>query len=66
VHGFFGKTKDKKVRKDYAMICHQPSLELSECGTKPRAPFCLKAKERKEIMMWMKNLKFSNGFAASF
>jgi hypothetical protein len=26
----------------------------------------MKAKERKEVMMWMKILKFPNGFAASF
>jgi hypothetical protein len=48
------------------MICHRPSLELSTRGTKPHALFCLKAKERKEVMTWMKNLKFSNGFAAGF
>jgi hypothetical protein len=64
---FLEKSKDnKKVRKDLAMICHQPSLELSECGTKPHVPFCLKAKERKEVMTWMKNLKFPNGFGAGF
>jgi hypothetical protein len=26
----------------------------------------MKAKERKEVMMWMKILKFPNGFVASF
>jgi hypothetical protein len=62
---FLEKSKDnKKARKYLAMICHRPSLELSTCGTKPHAPFCLKAKERKEVMTWMKNLKFSDGFAA--
>jgi hypothetical protein len=45
---FSEKSKDnKEARKDLAMICHQPSLELSERGTKPHALFCLKAKERK-------------------
>jgi hypothetical protein len=48
------------------MICHQPSLHLSARGTKPQAPFCMKANERKEVMMWMKNLKFLDGFVASF
>jgi hypothetical protein len=48
------------------MICHWPSLELSTHGTNPHAPFCLKAKERKEVMTWMKNLKFLDGFAAGF
>jgi hypothetical protein len=67
VQGFLDKTKhSKKARKDLAMICHRPSLELSESGHKPRAPFCLKPKERKEVMRWMKNLKFQDGFAVGF
>jgi hypothetical protein len=46
---FLEKSKDnKKVRKDLAMICHWPSLELSARGTKPHAPFYLKAKEGKK------------------
>jgi hypothetical protein len=32
------------------MICHWPSLHLSSHGTKPQAQFCMKAKERKEVM----------------
>jgi hypothetical protein len=48
------------------MIFHRPSLELTSRGTKPHAPFCLKAKERKEVMIWMNNLKFLDGFAAGF
>jgi hypothetical protein len=28
--------------------------------------FCMKAKERKEVMAWIKNLKFPDGFAAGF
>jgi hypothetical protein len=64
---FLEKSKDNKnVRKGLAMICHRPSLELSACGTRPHAQFCLKAKERKEVMTWMKNLKFPDGFAAGF
>jgi hypothetical protein len=61
------KTKDnKKAGKDLAMIFHRPSLELTSRGTKPHAPICLKAKERKEVMIWMNNLKFLYGFAAGF
>jgi hypothetical protein len=61
------KSKDnKQARKDLAMICHQPFLHLSARGTKPQAPFCKKAKERKEIMTWKKNFKFPNGFVAGF
>jgi hypothetical protein len=64
---FLEKSKDnKQARKDMAMICHQPSLKLSAHGIKPQAPFYMKAKERKEVMMWMKNLKFLDGFAAGF
>ncbi len=64
---FSEKSKDnKQVRKDLAMICRWPSLELSACGTKPQALFYMKAKERKEVMTWMKNLKFPDGFAAGF
>jgi hypothetical protein len=64
---FLEKSKDnKQARKHLAMICHRPSLHLSARGTKPQAPFCMKAKERKEVMTWMKNLKFPNGFATGF
>jgi hypothetical protein len=64
---FSEKSKDnKQVRKDLAMICCWPSLELSACGTKPQTLFCMKAKERKEVMTWMKNLKFPNDFAVGF
>jgi hypothetical protein len=48
------------------VICHRPSLHLSAHGTKPQAPFYIKAKETKEVMTWMKNWKFPNGFAAGF
>jgi hypothetical protein len=64
---FTEKSKDnKQARKNLAMICHHPSLELSACDTKTQAPFCMKAIERKEVMTWMKNLKFLDGFVAGF
>jgi hypothetical protein len=45
------KTKDNfKARRDIAHICNHPSLELDERGGKCRAPFCLKVKDRKEVM----------------
>ena len=60
-----GKTKDNiKARKDLAELCNRPTLELSESGGKPRASFCLKPKQRKEVMAWMKRLKFPDGYAA--
>jgi hypothetical protein len=65
--GFTDKTKDNhKARRDLAQICNRPTLELNERGGKPRAPFCLKPKERKEVMSWMQDLKFPDGYAAGF
>jgi hypothetical protein len=50
------KIKDNfKAQRDIANVCNRPSLELDERGGKPRAPFCLKVKDRKEVMRWMKN-----------
>jgi hypothetical protein len=45
-------------------LCNDPTLELSEIGGKPRASFCLKPQQRKEVMRWMKGLKLANGYAA--
>jgi hypothetical protein len=60
-----GKTKDNfKARRDIEHVCNRPSLELDERGGKPRAPFCLKVKDRKEVMRWMKRLKFPDGYVA--
>jgi hypothetical protein len=59
-----GKTKDNfKARRDITHVCNHPSLELDEKGGKPRAPFLLKVKDKKEVMRWMKRLKFPNGYA---
>jgi hypothetical protein len=64
---FADKAKDnQKARKDLAQLCNRPSLELkSSCG-KPHASFCLKPKERKEVLIWLQNLKFSYGYTAGF
>jgi hypothetical protein len=51
---FTNKTEDsQKARKDLAQLCNQPCIELKSSGGKPRAPFCLKPKERKEILIWL-------------
>jgi hypothetical protein len=64
---FVDKTKDNnKARGDLAQICNQPTLELTDRGGKPHVPFCLKPKERKEVMSWMQDLKFSYGYTAGF
>jgi hypothetical protein len=52
---FEGKTKDNhKARKDLAQLCNRPSLELKSSSGKPRALFCLKPKEKKEVLIWLK------------
>jgi hypothetical protein len=49
---FVDKTKENhKARKDLAQLCNRPTLELKSSGGKPRAPFCLKPKERKEVLI---------------
>ena len=56
------KTKDNiKARRDLAVLCNRPTLELSESGGKLHASFCLKPKEKKEVMRWLKKLKFPDG-----
>jgi hypothetical protein len=45
-----GKTKDNfKALRDIADVCNHPSLELDKRGGIPRAPFCLKIKDRKDV-----------------
>jgi hypothetical protein len=64
---FADKTKDNnKERKDLAQLCNRPSLELKSSNGKPRVPFCLKPKERKEVLIWLQNLKFPDGYATGF
>jgi hypothetical protein len=64
---FTDKIKDNhKARKDLALLCNRPSLELKSYGGKPHAPFCLKVRDRKEVLIWLKNLKFPYGYTAGF
>jgi hypothetical protein len=66
MHGFSGKTKDNRnARQDLAELCNRPSLELKVNGAEPLASFCLKPQHRKEVMRWMKGLKFPHGYAAA-
>jgi hypothetical protein len=63
---FADKTKDNhKARKDLAQLCNWPSIELKSSGGKPRAPFCLKSKEKRSVDL-VENLKFLDGYAAGF
>jgi hypothetical protein len=64
---FADKTKDNhKARNDLAQLCNRPSLELKSSGGMPRELLCLKPKERKEVLIWLQNLKFPYGYAAGF
>jgi hypothetical protein len=64
---FTDKRKDNhKARKDLAQLCNQPNLELMSSSGKPHAPFCLKPKGGKEVLLWLKNLKFPDGYATGF
>ena len=52
---FMDKIKDNhKARKDLALLCNRPTLELKSRGGKPCAPFCSKARDRKEVLIWLK------------
>jgi hypothetical protein len=57
------------ARKDLAALCNCHSLEAKRNAkrnlTRPRAPYCLKPAERKEILRWLKKLKFSDRFASN-
>jgi hypothetical protein len=55
-----------KALLDLAMICDHPTQVLRENGGKPKADYCLKPNQQKEVMRWMKDLKFSDGYAADF
>jgi hypothetical protein len=64
---FSDKTKDNdKARMDLAVICDCPTQVLRENIGKPKADYCLKPKQWEEVMKWMKDLKFLDGYAASF
>jgi hypothetical protein len=65
-----GFMKDNvSARKDLASLCNCPSLEpkINTKGNlkRPRAPYCLKPTERKEILRWLKKLKFTNRYASN-
>jgi hypothetical protein len=63
-------TKDNKnVRKDLTALCDHPSLKaktnVNGNLSRPRAPYCLKLVEKKEILKWFKTLKFLDRYAAN-
>jgi hypothetical protein len=65
-----GFLKDNiNARKDLAALCNHPSLEpkINAKGNMkiPWAPYCLKLVERKEIVRWLKKLKFQDRYASN-
>jgi hypothetical protein len=62
---FPDKMKDNdKAQMDLAVICDRPTQALRENRGKPKADYCLKPKQQKEVMKWMKDLKFPDGYVA--
>jgi len=65
------KTKDNvKARVDQAKLCDRPKLVIPTPNEgrrwkKPKADFVLTRAQRKEVLQWMKTLKFPDGYAAN-
>jgi hypothetical protein len=57
------------ARKFLAALCNRPSQETKRNAKgnlkRPRAPYCLKPIERKEILRWFKKLKFADRYASN-
>lgn len=63
------KTKDNpNARVDLAMICKRPELELLEINgklVKPKATYTLNKSQIKDVCLWVKNLKFPDGYVSN-
>jgi hypothetical protein len=57
------------ARKDLTALCNRPSLEpktnVKGNLKRPRAPYCLKPAQKKEILRWLKTLKFPGRYASN-
>jgi hypothetical protein len=57
------------ARKDLADLCDHPSLETRANArrnlTRPWAPYYLVSKDRREILKWLKTLKFPDRYASN-
>jgi hypothetical protein len=63
-------TKDNaNARKDIAALCDRPLLEAKPNARgklrRPKAPYCFKPTERKEVLRWLKTLKFPGRYATN-
>jgi hypothetical protein len=65
------KSKDNpKARVDLAILCDRPNLEMwsptiGKQWRRPRAPYVLKIDQRREVLQWIKNLMYPDGYAAN-
>jgi hypothetical protein len=63
------KKDNVNARKDLAALCDRHLLEAKpntrEKLSRPKTPYYLKLTERKEVLRWLKTLKFPNRFAAN-
>jgi hypothetical protein len=57
------------ARNDFADLCDCPLLEAKSNARgklrRPKAPYCLKPTERKEVLMWLKTSKFLDCYEAN-
>jgi hypothetical protein len=57
------------ARKNLVVLCDRPSLEVKKTAkgnpTRPQAPYYLMSTERKEILNWLKKLKFPDRYVAN-
>jgi hypothetical protein len=65
-----GFTKDNmNARKDLVALCDHLSLEAKPNVRgnlkRPKASYCLKPNERKEVLRWLKTLKFPDDYVAN-
>jgi hypothetical protein len=65
-----GFMKDNvNARKDLADLCDHPNMEARPNARgnlrRTKAPYSLKPTERKEVLRWLKTLKFLDRYAAN-
>jgi hypothetical protein len=57
------------ARNDLVDLCDHPSLEARANPrgnlTRPQTPYCFKPKERKDVLKWLKTLKFPYHYTAN-
>jgi hypothetical protein len=65
-----GFMKDNvNARKDLDDLCDHPNMEAKSNARgnmrRTKAPYCLKPTERKEVLRWLKTLKFPDRYATN-